>query len=457
MRTTRIVLSLCLGICTALALIASPARSAIDWGKPTRVIPLGYDLRVAVDGQGAVTTTAVQSGRQYRLHIRRRTARGHWLPTQTIPLQFGFLTGSYNLAVSRAGRGLIVYTENVPFPDGTVQTTLLTRGTTGRFHSPFFIESLIAPTVEFDDSERAVIAGISSDAAIVARRRSPDGTLSAPQVVAQFERDPHTFPRGANAPVPTLAMGAGGRAVLVWVQRLGDRETALQAAFAAPGEPFGPPQEVARFTAAPPGENFMLGEGIRQPAVSVNRRGQTVLTWMAGGRSNEDVFDPQGSNLMSAFAPADGGFGAPRVVVTDVSAYNPQVAVDPLGGGALTWRTSGRTAALYASTALADGRFGAPRKLGNGDSNALAADSRGDLLQVARPFNSLHQRRCPSAVGFLRQLEGRFGRAARLPFHDCIMSAVVAAGGGRRTFAVATNLELPRAKRPVVVTVGRAG
>ena len=462
MPPTRKFLSLSLGICATLALLVSPAQSAIDWSKPKRVIPVGSDLRLAVDGQGAVTTTAVQSGRQYKLHVRRRTARGHWLPAQAFSLQYGFLSGEYDLAVSRAGRGLIVYTENVPFPEGTTQTSLVTRGTSGRFRSPFLIESLLAPTVEFDDAERAVIAGISSDSAIVARRRAADGTLSAPQVVAQFERDEHTFPRGANAPRPVLAVGAGGRAVLTWVRRLGNLETALEVAFAPPGEPFGLPQEIARHTDAPQDESSMVGLGLRSPAVAVNRRGQAVLTWLVGGRSNEDRFDARGSNLMSAFAPADGGFGSPRVVAADVKVFQPEVTLDPLGGGALTWETFGRDSALYAATALADGRFGAGRKLvssANSFAGArpLAGDSRGDSLLVSQPFNSRNQRRCPRAVAFLREPGGRFGRIAGPPFGDCVVSPVVTAGGGHRIFAVATNLELPRAKRPVVVTVGRAG
>lgn len=451
------------GCAAALALAAAPAHAAIHWSRSVRTFAAANHLTVAVDGKGAVTVAGATRG---VVQVRRRTARGHWLRAQGLPWS-GTYFDSLDLAAERNGRELLAYTvrtiEDLSAPN-LYRTVGSARGRSGGFQQPFDLPTMLGVSVGLDDAGRAVIAGLDRDGALVAVRRSADGTLSAPQRLAEPGTGSLSDEGGG---LPVLAMGPGGRAVLAWVRLSRDRRTtALEVAMAEPGQPFGAVQQVAQFDAGPSDELGGGQVGLRAPALAVNARGQAALTYMVGGTTIGDHFRPESSNVMTAAAPAGGTFGPPQLLSAGTGVRPAKIALDPVGGGVITWysvtppcNSDGECAGsnLYAASALADGRFGAVRRLLKTApyADALAGDRSGDSLVAYARTTSFQARRCAGPQGTLRRQGHGFGREARIASGACVGYSLVAAGGGHRTFAVAWNRAVERPVPPVDVAVGR--
>jgi hypothetical protein len=448
---------------TTFALLAAPAHAKLRWGKPVRTLAAASHLELAVDGKGAVTVAGAKHG---VVLVRRRTAAGHWLHAQGL-LWTGTFFDSLDLAAERNGRELLAYTvrtiEDLSAPN-LYRTVAAVRGRSGGFQQPFDLPTMLSVSVGLDDAGRAVIAGLTRDGALIAVRRAADGTLSEPQRLAEPGSDSFTDEGSAT---PVLAVGPGGRAVLAWVRLSRDRRTTtLEVAIAAPGEPFGPPQQLARYVRHLEDGNGGGDVGLRAPAIAVNVRGQAVLTYMVGGTTIGDHFRPESSDVMTAAAATDGPFGPPQLLSAGTGVRGAKITLDPMGGGVMTWysvkppcNSDGECSgsALYGASALSDGRFGAVRRLLKTApyNDTVAGDRSGDSLVAYQRTNSFQARRCAGPEGVLRAPGKGFGRAARIAPGACLGFDLVSAGGGHRTFALAWNRAVSRPNPPVDVVVGR--
>ena len=302
----------------------------------------------------------------------------------------------------------------------------------GRFGTP--VE--IGRTGAFINSRPQVVVG-SSGAAVIAwnagrqmrvvrrpagrcRTTSPRGCISAPQ----------SFGAGSDH---TLAMGADGRAFLVWAANVRDGDdvhTRLRIAVAARGRRFGHSRAVTRNGDA------------SQPAVAITPDGRAIVAWRgslpAGGEQNVDA------TIFAAVRDRSGGLSAAQAV-SQHPGFAPRVAANPEGEAILVWNERDYSpqnpdgAQVAAAVRAADGgAFGSPATLSgvnlSAASAALAVDAGGTATIVYSAATARAPYSSPVAVSH-RRVPGAPSFTGPEPLPAEFTGALVIAAGTRVTAA----------------------
>ena len=232
----------------------------------TPLVPAVFSPTVAVDRDG--NAAAVWAGNTYarpRLHVADRSPTGIWGPSAVVPGTRG--AAEVAAAFDRSGELVLVWTSGRRVlsarraPAGGWTTPTLLHRTPGGSAGTIPASLVLA----VNDRGRAVVAWETLD-------DDQDAILSRPRVQAVVGT-----PSGAwgsvrslarNAIRPQVSLDRSGRAVLVWEQLVGDRDTGVAARTRAPGHGWSSARTLTR-----PGAHAGL------PRLAGRATGDVVVCW----------------------------------------------------------------------------------------------------------------------------------------------------------------------------------
>lgn len=136
-------------------------------------------------------------------------------------------------------------------------------------------------------------------------------------------RLPSISPPGTSADFPAVSVDARGEALAAWVSSAAP-PFVVQVASRSPGGTFGGRQTLGR--------EFAVAA---QPQLAVDDRGDAMVAW-------PQWIEPSVRDIAAAVRPADGSFGRPAIVSTNL-AREPSVALDAQGNGVAIWTEEGDT------------------------------------------------------------------------------------------------------------------
>jgi hypothetical protein len=259
-----------------LVLLAAPAGAVAGWANPIRLADRASEPHIALADDGSAvavwrTRTSVRAayrtipsasfgasstvargrysllrlsaapsgravalwrGRRGRLYASVREPGGRFGAARRIATAHGIFVPDVKVAAN--GAAVAVWEEQLRSNSLRIRAARLPVGGS-RFGTAITVQALAqAPRLDVDADGDAVVAYYTRKPTgnLAVRRLSGDGTLGSEQRVAKL----------ANA--YRITLGPGGHALLAWTT-FNEGLDALHVAYAAPGDPFGPPEEIA--------------------------------------------------------------------------------------------------------------------------------------------------------------------------------------------------------------------
>jgi hypothetical protein len=193
---------------------------------------------------------------------------------------------------------------------------------------------------------------------VLAQTRTPEGEWRSRQRLSRSDED---------ASIPQVEVADHAGAVAVWSSRRAGGDYVIEGAAQGRGRGFGSPQ--------------VASGGVSSTTslrLAVDDRGDAIAGWSTSSRGQ--------TSALVAFRPAGGRWQAPQLLARSREFVStPAVALDSRGAAIAVWseHRQGTGALLRTAFAPAGGTFGRPRLLaGRGAAPEVAFDARGNAVAV---------------------------------------------------------------------------
>lgn len=398
--------------CAPAAAAAPPWSAPVTLSQPDQSVD---DSHVAVSGNGtAIAVWARSNGAHDVVQASLRSPGGDF--GAPIDLSTGGASAtSPSVAVDDAGNAIVAWRRL----DGNPIIRVARRAAGGSFGAPVDVSladrSSSSPEVALAPSGEAIVVWRSTDGPetlAMASIAPPGGDFGAPielsargtrsaragvamdaagNAIAVWERDgvirARIRPAGGSfgstidltapgmASGPTVAMNAGGDAIVAWSRSDGANRI-VQARMRPAGGAFGPTDDAI----SSPGED---ADGA---TAALDAAGGAIVAWSRSDGANERV--------QAASAPAGGSFGAPvDLSPSGGDAFSPALAIDPAGDAVVAWSTeTGPDQIVQAARRPSGGGFALPVDVsaptGRSTDVVIGIDDEGSPLVVWQRFET---------------------------------------------------------------------
>ena len=339
---------------------ASVRPAGGSWSGPVPLSPGGVKAQspqVAVDDAGDATVVwSQEEGSATVLRSVTMPAGSGWAPAVNVSTA-GDEPAGFDLAVGRSGEAIVVYEDR---GGGKPRARVTTRQAGGAWTEAVTVsaagEEAFDPSVSLGDGGTAAVVWPVNEG-VRAVERPAAGTWSKPVYIVT----------GEGSYSPAIAVAPDGEAIAVWRKSENGKGAFLQSA-SETGGGWSPPQEL--------GVGFFYSGA---PRIAIDAGGEAVALWE---RSESSVL-----SILSASRARGGAWSAPTELShpDEEASYAPNLAISPVGQVAAVWLSGEMTKRVVTtSVRVVGGSWDAPTDLtapgAYANEPVVAADAHGDAV-----------------------------------------------------------------------------